>query len=69
MRGFDVSGGMRRRWLTTEEVAQMLGISPHTLRGWRRRGYGPPYRQLSRIVRYERGEVEQWHATTKVLAR
>jgi excisionase family DNA binding protein len=36
---------MIRRPLTTPEVAEVLGVSPSTVRTWRRRGQGPAYRQ------------------------
>src|SRR6185437_7921080 len=31
------------RIYTTAAVANMLGVTPETLRSWRRRGIGPPY--------------------------
>lgn len=34
-----------KRHMTGAEVAQMLGVSPATIRAWRSRGQGPPFQQ------------------------
>ena len=49
-------------WLTTTEVAEMLKLKPQTLRVWRWKRKGPPYRSLGRSVRYLRSEVDAWAA-------
>lgn len=48
--------------LSTEEVAELLRVSPQTVAQWRRRGYGPPFIQERprAQVRYEKEEVSQW---------
>lgn len=42
------------RLLTTQEAAQLLAISPETLKWWRRRGQrtGPDFIRLGKRVRY-----------------
>ena len=51
----------QRRMLCSLEVAQMINISPSTLRNWCADGRGPPcFRILPQIVRYERHAVQQW---------
>lgn len=47
--------------LTTQEAAALLGLSPRTLEGLRRRGDGPPFKALSRnVVRYGADELKAW---------
>ena len=41
------------RLLTVGDVERLVGVSPHTLKRWRKVGYGPPYKRL----RGERGEI------------
>jgi predicted DNA-binding transcriptional regulator AlpA len=51
------------RWYTTEELAQMLGVDPSTVRRWRtaRPAQGPAFVQLSsRVTVYSAHDVEQW---------
>jgi excisionase family DNA binding protein len=48
-------------WLTTEQVAKMLGLSVSALEKWRRDGRGPAFRRLSRrCVRYDARVVSEW---------
>lgn len=42
------------------EVAELLNVSVHTLRGWRQKKLGPPYAKVGGLVRYRRAEVEKW---------
>ena len=54
---------MRNEYLTTAEVAALLHVRPDTVRKWRQQvGKGPRWTRWrgSRIVRYERAEVERW---------
>lgn len=47
--------------LTTQEAGQLLGISPRTLEGYRRKGGGPQFVALSRnVVRYRRADLVAW---------
>lgn len=47
--------------LTTPEVADLVGVSVHTVKVWRARGTGPKFQRLaSRAVVYNRAEVERW---------
>lgn len=50
------------RLLTQDEVAVMLGISPHTLRGWRSRKTGPPFVRVGGVCRYRVADIEAWIA-------
>jgi DNA-binding transcriptional MerR regulator len=46
------------RTFNTAEAAEMLGIRPATLRGWKAQRIGPPFIQLSpRCVRYSEADI------------
>jgi predicted DNA-binding transcriptional regulator AlpA len=51
---------MERRFLTTAESADILGMSERTLEGWRVRGGGPAYRRFGRSVRYTMADLLAW---------
>lgn len=46
------------RVLSDTEVAERLGVSPFTVRAWRRRGHGPRFMKMGRAVRYRSQDVE-----------
>jgi len=46
--------------LTTEQLAELLGIRPNTIEGWRLKGQGPRFCKLGRSIRYRRSDVEDW---------
>ena len=50
-------------WLSTEEVAKLLGVDPSTIRRWRtaRPTQGPPFVRLSsRVTVYSPSDVRRW---------
>lgn len=47
-------------WIKGDEVAELLGVSPNTVRSWRLRRVGPPLYRIGGAVRYDRGEVLTW---------
>lgn len=50
-----------RRYLTTAAAAEVLGVSPRTMEGWRIKGRGPKcYRVGNRLVRYRREDLAAW---------
>lgn len=49
-------------YLTTEELAQSLAISPQTLAQWRSQGRGPPYLKFGGRVLYRIAAVQEWLA-------
>jgi predicted site-specific integrase-resolvase len=55
---------MSKRWLTSEEVAELLRVQPATVAQWRWRRRGPAFVKLAGgpagKVRYERREVERY---------
>jgi predicted DNA-binding transcriptional regulator AlpA len=52
----------KERLLKTKEADEELGLSPRTLEGWRRRGKGPPYLDLGRLVKYRIEDIEAYKA-------
>lgn len=54
---------MARELLDTAGAAKLLGVAPATLRSWRFRGKGPPYRKVGGARAtpiYAPEEVELW---------
>jgi len=46
-------------WMTTDQAAVYLGMSPKTLAVWRCKGKGPRYHVLQdRLVRYHREDLD-----------
>lgn len=60
----DISGGIIKMIdetiLTTEQAAEMLGMSERTLENWRWKREGPSYIKLGRSIRYRKTDVENW---------
>ncbi len=46
--------------LTTEEVADMTGLSRETLAQWRSQRRGIPYLKVGRAVRYDAADVQAY---------
>lgn len=56
-------------WHSTEDVADLLGVDPSTLRRWRTSTppQGPPFVRLtSRVTLYSVPDVEAWLASRRV---
>jgi predicted site-specific integrase-resolvase len=49
-----------RLFMTPAAAADFLGVAEGTLRNWRVRGGGPPYRKFKKLVRYTKGELQEW---------
>ncbi len=50
------------RYLRTDAVAAMTGISKATLETWRNRGGGPIFSKRGSVVLYDIRDVEAWIA-------
>ena len=50
-------------FLSTDDVARCLGLSPRTLERFRLEGRGPSYHKFGRVVRYSRSALEEWAAS------
>lgn len=46
--------------LNNADTAEILGVRPNTLDGWRVKGIGPVYRKIGRAVRYVESDVLAW---------
>lgn len=46
--------------LTAEEAAQIVKRKPQTLKYWRYKRKGPPYREICGCPMYEREELYEW---------
>lgn len=59
---------MNRNILSTQQVADMTGLSPNTFRAWRSQGKGPRWFKLGQRCFYMREDIEAWieqqYATT-----
>ncbi len=42
------------------ELAEVLGVSPATIYGWRTRGEGPRAIKVGGRLRFRRSEVDRW---------
>jgi hypothetical protein len=57
-------------WLSEAETAAEIKVSVRTLRGWRRRGIGPPYAYFGRAIKYSKpGLIEHYRASQIIPAR
>ena len=57
------------QWLTTEDLAKLLGVDCSSIRRWRtsRPVQGPPFVQLSeRVTIYSAYDVEQWLRSRRI---
>jgi excisionase family DNA binding protein len=54
--------------LSLLESGPVLGVSPHTIRAWARRGL-LPYHKLGRRLVFDRGDLERFLAANRVEAR
>lgn len=57
------------RWYSTEELAELLGVDPSSVRRWRtsRPPQGPPFVRLSaRHTIYSTSDVEAWLRSRRI---
>ena len=51
---------MAPEYLSIRALSVYLGISPNTIRDWRKQGILPPAYLLGRAVRYRLGDISAW---------
>lgn len=51
---------MAKRYLTPDEVAEILSIPPSTLYKWRYSNSGPPVTKVGKYLRYPADELDRW---------
>jgi len=54
------------KFLDEKQLCAELGISPVTTTKWRRKGEGPPFIRIGRLIRYSRAAVDEWLAARTV---
>ncbi|MGB3186889.1 MAG: helix-turn-helix domain-containing protein [Ornithinimicrobium sp.] len=47
-------------FLTVQEVAELLRVSPATFRAWTAKGEGPPAMRFGKQIRYRPDRVFEW---------
>lgn len=48
------------RLLTTDDLADMVGVEVRTIERWRKSGDGPPFMLFGRTIRYHPARVQAW---------
>ena len=57
----------RKRLLTTEDVADILGVAPQTVANWRQSGrHKLPHLKIDRLVRYDPAAIDHFLAKSEV---
>jgi hypothetical protein len=59
------SAAGRSPFLSNDEAAAFLNLSPQTLNKYRVIGGGPPFRKFGRRVRYALEDLESWAAARR----
>ena len=57
------------RWYSTDELAELLGVDPSSVRRWRtaRPPQGPPFVKVSsRVTMYSAADIEAWLRSRRV---
>jgi hypothetical protein len=54
--------------LTPQAAAELIGVSVHTLRGWRSQRKGPAFYDVGRVF-YTRSDIAAWFAQRRVNRR
>ncbi|MEU8801018.1 helix-turn-helix domain-containing protein [Spirillospora sp. NPDC048819] len=65
----DAVGLLLGGWYTTEELAEIIGVDPSTLRRWRTAHpvQGPPFVRLSgAVTRYGAMDVQRWLLSRRI---
>ncbi|MGD1092685.1 MAG: helix-turn-helix domain-containing protein [Bryobacteraceae bacterium] len=53
-------GNMKKYTLTERQASHVIGVSPDTLRAWRRKGTGPRWFKAGRLCRYRHDWLLEW---------
>jgi excisionase family DNA binding protein len=48
------------RYLTPEDLAALLQVTPRAVKEWRVKRYGPPFIRVGKHVRYLQSAVDDW---------
>ncbi len=66
--GRSMNGNGSRKYLSTREAAEWLGLSPRTLDRYRVSGDGPAFHRFGSRVRYMAGDLEAWASARRRLS-
>lgn len=47
-------------WISRDQLAQQLGLTPDTLARWESRRQGPPCTRIGRKTLYRRAAIQDW---------
>ncbi|WHT21189.1 helix-turn-helix domain-containing protein [Crossiella sp. CA-258035] len=53
-------GNSNDRLWSVQDLSAFLDIPVHTIRGWRKTGYGPPARRVGKHLRWDPVQVRRW---------
>jgi len=51
---------MNCEFLTTDQLAGVLGLKKNTLEGWRTQGRGPAFIKVGRAIRYRKTDIDDY---------
>ena len=46
--------------LNEREAGRVIGVSGAGMRGWRAKGFGPPFLRIGRLIRYDPDALRKW---------
>jgi predicted DNA-binding transcriptional regulator AlpA len=55
--------------VSTEELCDMLGVTPNTLAAWRREARGPDYVKLGSNIYYRHDDIKAWIAANVTVVK
>lgn len=55
--------------LSEKEAAELLGLSPVTLQGWRAKRKGPPWVRIEGTIRYKLEDLEEFLEKNRVIPK
>lgn len=61
-----ITGDLPARYLTPDDVAELLAVPVQTLYQWRRKRTGPPAFRVGRHLRYDPAQLHLWVAGLSV---
>lgn len=53
---------MAVKLLNTKQVAELLGVQPNTVEGWRVKGCGPRFKKIGRLCKYAEADLDTYLA-------
>jgi excisionase family DNA binding protein len=51
---------LNEKYLTIDDLCDLLTVSPKTVASWRHRGVGPASFKAGKHVRYKRSDIDAW---------